>query len=179
LMHYASRDLRSEIMIPIQSDTSILVLGDAMLDAYMEGRADRISPEAPVPVLLYQNESEVAGGAAFKMTEDPRITRLGRILRRTSLDELPQLVNVLRGEMSLVGPRPHPFDDVAGYEAWHMSRFEMKPGITGLWQVEGRGDSDFDRWVELDLKYIRDWSPALDLQILARTLPAVLRGSGR
>ncbi len=126
-----------------------------------------------------RGRNEVAGGAAFKMTDDPRITRLGRILRRTSLDELPQLVNVLRGEMSLVGPRPHPFDDVAGYEPWHMGRFEMKPGITGLWQIEGRGDADFDRWVELDLKYIRDWSPALDLQILARTLPAVLRGSGR
>ncbi len=124
-------------------------------------------------------QNEVAGGASFKMTDDPRITRFGRFLRRTSIDELPQLVNVLRGEMSLVGPRPHPFDDVAGYQPWHRARFAMKPGITGLWQVSGRGDTDFDRWVELDLEYIRTWSLALDLEILARTLPAVLRGSGR
>lgn len=126
-----------------------------------------------------RSHNEVTGGASFKMTDDPRITRLGRILRRTSLDELPQLVNVLRGEMSLVGPRPHPFDDVAGYRPWHRGRFAMKPGVTGLWQVAGRGDADFDRWVELDLEYIRAWSLALDLRILARTLPAVLRGSGR
>jgi lipopolysaccharide/colanic/teichoic acid biosynthesis glycosyltransferase len=126
-----------------------------------------------------RSQNEVAGGAAFKMTNDPRITRLGRILRRSSIDELPQLLNVLRGEMSLVGPRPHPFDDVAGYEPWHLRRFAMKPGITGLWQVEGRRDADFDRWVELDLEYIRQWSLPLDLKILARTIPAVLRGSGR
>jgi len=126
-----------------------------------------------------RSQNEVAGGASFKMSADPRITRFGRVLRRTSIDELPQLVNVLRGEMSLVGPRPHPFDDVAGYQPWHHGRFAMKPGVTGLWQVAGRGDSDFDRWVELDLEYIREWSLALDLRILARTLPAVLRGSGR
>jgi lipopolysaccharide/colanic/teichoic acid biosynthesis glycosyltransferase len=126
-----------------------------------------------------RSQNEVAGGASFKMSADPRITRFGRVLRRTSIDELPQLVNVLRGEMSLVGPRPHPFDDVAGYEPWHHGRFTMKPGITGLWQVAGRGDSDFDRWVELDLEYIREWSLVLDLRILARTLPAVLRSSGR
>jgi lipopolysaccharide/colanic/teichoic acid biosynthesis glycosyltransferase len=126
-----------------------------------------------------RSHNEVAGGASFKMTDDPRITRLGRLLRRTSIDELPQLVNVLRGEMSLVGPRPHPFDDVAGYQPWHRARFAMKPGVTGLWQVSGRDEDDFDRWVELDLEYIRDWSLALDLRILARTLPAVLRGTGR
>jgi lipopolysaccharide/colanic/teichoic acid biosynthesis glycosyltransferase len=126
-----------------------------------------------------RSQNEVAGGASFKMTADPRVTRLGHILRRTSIDELPQLMNVLRGDMSLVGPRPHPFDDVAGYRSWHHARFAMKPGITGLWQVAGRRDADFDRWVQLDLDYIREWSPALDLRILARTIPAVLRGSGR
>jgi lipopolysaccharide/colanic/teichoic acid biosynthesis glycosyltransferase len=123
--------------------------------------------------------NEVAGGASFKMTNDPRTTRLGRILRRASIDELPQLLNVLQGDMSLVGPRPHPFDDLAGYQPWHHARFAMKPGMTGVWQVSSRRDPDFDRWVELDLDYIRRWSPALDLRVLAQTIPAVLRGEGR
>jgi lipopolysaccharide/colanic/teichoic acid biosynthesis glycosyltransferase len=123
--------------------------------------------------------NEVTGGASFKMTNDPRVTRLGRFLRRTSIDELPQLLNVLRGEMSLVGPRPHPFDDLAGYQPWHHARFAMKPGITGLWQVSSRRDPDFDRWVELDLEYIRRWSPMVDISIMARTIPAMFRGEGR
>lgn len=118
-------------------------------------------------------------GAAFKLTNDPRVTRLGRLLRRTSLDELPQLWNVLRGDMSLVGPRPHPYDDLAGYERWHLGRLAVKPGLTGLWQVEMRGDADFDRGVELDLAYIARRSVLLDLQIILRTVPAVLRGTGR
>jgi lipopolysaccharide/colanic/teichoic acid biosynthesis glycosyltransferase len=123
--------------------------------------------------------NEVAGGASFKMTDDPRVTRLGRLLRRTSLDEMPQILNVVRGEMSLVGPRPHPFDDLAGYKPWHHGRSAMKPGMTGLWQVSSRRDPDFDRWVELDLEYIRTWSPLLDIWIMARTVPAMLRSEGR
>jgi lipopolysaccharide/colanic/teichoic acid biosynthesis glycosyltransferase len=123
--------------------------------------------------------NEIGGNGAFKLTRDPRITRLGRILRKTSLDELPQLINVVRGDMSLVGPRPHPFDDVARYDAWHHERLAMKPGITGLWQVSGRSDTEFDRWVMLDLEYIHGWSLALDLRILAKTPRAVLRGEGR
>jgi lipopolysaccharide/colanic/teichoic acid biosynthesis glycosyltransferase len=123
--------------------------------------------------------NEIAGGASFKMTHDPRVTRLGRLLRRTSVDEFPQLLNVLRGEMSLVGPRPHPFDDLAGYQPWHHRRFAVKPGMTGLWQVSSRRERDFDRWVELDLAYIRTWSPLLDIRIMARTIPAMLRGEGR
>ena len=123
--------------------------------------------------------NEVAGGASFKMTDDPRVTRLGRILRRTSIDEFPQLLNVLRGEMSLVGPRPHPFDDLVGYMPWHRARVAMKPGVTGLWQVSSRRDPDFDRWVELDLEYIRTWSPVLDMEIMVRTIPAMVRGEGR
>lgn len=123
--------------------------------------------------------NEVTGSASFKMTNDPRVTRLGRILRRTSIDELPQLWNVLRGEMSLVGPRPHPFDDVAGYAPWHRGRFAVKPGITGLWQISSRREADFDRWVELDLQYIADWSFTRDVGILLGTLPAVLRADGR
>jgi exopolysaccharide biosynthesis polyprenyl glycosylphosphotransferase len=115
-------------------------------------------------------------GRAFKVTHDPRITRTGRWLRRTSLDELPQLWNVLRGEMSLVGPRPPLPDEVAGYDLWHRRRLSMKPGITGLWQVRSRRDPDFDRWVAADLEYIDRWSLWLDLQIMARTIPAALEG---
>ena len=118
-------------------------------------------------------------GAAFKMTDDPRVTPLGRSLRRTSLDELPQLWNVLRGDMSLVGPRPHPFDDIAGYDIWHRRRLSMKPGITGLWQVGARRDPDFDRWVQMDLEYIDRWSLVLDLRVMLQTIPALLRATGR
>lgn len=112
------------------------------------------------------------------MTDDPRITRVGRYLRRFSLDELPQLWNVLKGEMSLVGPRPHPLDDVAGYEVEHLARLDVTPGITGLWQVTARRDPSFHRGVELDREYIRSWSLSLDLRILLRTLGAVVCGSG-
>jgi lipopolysaccharide/colanic/teichoic acid biosynthesis glycosyltransferase len=140
-------------------------------------RTMRVGADAERAALRAHNE--VAGGASFKMTGDPRVTRLGQILRRTSIDEFPQFLNVLRGEMSLVGPRPHPFDDLAGYQPWHHGRFAMKPGVTGLWQVSSRRNPDFDRWVELDLEYIRTWSPWLDLKIMLRTVPAVLRGEGR
>jgi len=123
--------------------------------------------------------NEVSGGASFKMSNDPRITPLGRWLRRTSIDELPQLWNVFRGDMSLVGPRPHPFDDVAGYDAWHRRRLSMKPGMTGLWQVGARRDTNFDHWVEQDLEYIDRWSIWLDLRVLISTIPALLHASGR
>jgi exopolysaccharide biosynthesis polyprenyl glycosylphosphotransferase len=113
---------------------------------------------------------------AFKVTDDPRITPTGRFLRRTSLDELPQLWNVLRSEMSLVGPRPAPPREVAGYDLWHRRRLSMKPGITGLWQVTDRRSDNFDGRAELDLSYIDRWSLWLDLKILARTLPAALEG---
>ena len=126
-----------------------------------------------------REHNEVAGGASFKMTNDPRITTIGRFLRKTSIDELPQLWNVLKGEMSLVGPRPHPFDDVAGYDAWHRRRLSMKPGITGLWQIAGRGEPSFDRWVQLDLDYIDHWSIWLDFRLLIKTIPAMLRAEGR
>jgi len=115
-------------------------------------------------------------GAAFKMTDDPRITPWGRFLRKTSIDELPQFLNVLRGEMSIVGPRPAPPREVEGYDVWHRRRLSVKPGITGLWQVEARLDEDFDRRARLDLAYIDRWSLWLDLRIIVRTVPAMLQG---
>ena len=117
-------------------------------------------------------------GAAFKMEDDPRITGVGRFLRRTSLDELPQFWNVLTGSMSLVGPRPPLPREVAEYDIWHRRRLSMKPGITGLWQIEARHEPDFDRWVEHDLIYIDGWSIWLDVKILLRTVPALLTQGG-
>ena len=132
--------------------------------------------EARQNEVAHLNEVE---GHAFKVHHDPRVTRLGRLLRRFSLDELPQLVNVLRGDMSLVGPRPPIPDEVANYERWQRRRLSMKPGMTGLWQVSGRADlEDFDHWIRLDLAYIDQWSLWLDVKILARTFPAVLSGRG-
>jgi exopolysaccharide biosynthesis polyprenyl glycosylphosphotransferase len=122
-----------------------------------------------------QDRNEIQG-RAFKITDDPRVTRTGRFLRRTSLDELPQLVNVLRGEMSLVGPRPPLPGEVDGYDLWHRRRLSMKPGITGLWQVRARREPEFDRWVAADLEYIDRWSLWLDVKILARTIPAAVQG---
>jgi exopolysaccharide biosynthesis polyprenyl glycosylphosphotransferase len=118
-------------------------------------------------------------GPAFKARRDPRVTAVGRVLRRLSLDELPQLVNVLRGHMSLVGPRPPLPDEVARYQRWQRRRLSMKPGITGLWQVSGRASlDDFDAWTRLDLTYIDNWSLWLDLKILAKTIPAVFTTRG-
>ena len=124
-------------------------------------------------------ELNEASGPVFKIGNDPRITRVGKFLRRTSIDELPQLINVLRGEMSLVGPRPLPVRDYEGFsEDWHRRRFSVRPGISGLWQVAGRSNLPFDEWMELDLKYINEWSLLLDFKVLLKTLPAVLRGTG-
>jgi exopolysaccharide biosynthesis polyprenyl glycosylphosphotransferase len=118
-------------------------------------------------------------GPAFKARTDPRVTPVGKVLRRLSLDELPQLANVLRGQMSLVGPRPPLPEEVARYERWQRRRLSMKPGITGLWQVSGRaGLDDFNRWIALDLAYIDQWSLWLDLKIMLKTIPAVLSTHG-
>jgi exopolysaccharide biosynthesis polyprenyl glycosylphosphotransferase len=119
-----------------------------------------------------------ADGPIFKIRNDPRVTRVGRFLRRTSLDELPQLWNVLRGEMSLVGPRPPLPSEVTQYEAWHLQRLLVRPGITGLWQVSGRSNLGFTEMVELDLQYIQRWSLWLDLRILLRTLLVVFLANG-
>jgi lipopolysaccharide/colanic/teichoic acid biosynthesis glycosyltransferase len=113
----------------------------------------------------------------FKIIDDPRITRVGRVLRKTSLDEIPQLINVVRGEMSLVGPRPTSFAP-STYSLWHTYRLEVMPGMTGLWQIRGRNGMTLDERLRLDIAYIEDWSLTLDLKILLRTIPAVFRGSG-
>jgi lipopolysaccharide/colanic/teichoic acid biosynthesis glycosyltransferase len=126
------------------------------------------------PALAHLNERPWPD---FKITNDPRITHVGHILRPTSLDELPQLINVVRGEMSLVGPRPTSFEP-STYSLWHTYRLEVTPGITGLWQVKGRNQTDFNERLRLDIEYIRHRSFALDLKILLQTVPAVLKRSG-
>ena len=122
--------------------------------------------------------NEIADGPAFKMKNDPRITRIGRFIRKTSIDELPQLFNVLHGEMSLVGPRPPLPDEVKKYEWLFRKRLSVKPGITCVWQISGRSNTTFERWMEMDNEYIDNWSIWLDLKILAKTVPAVLLGRG-
>lgn len=122
-------------------------------------------------------DQNLMGGPDFKVANDPRITKVGRFLRRTSLDEAPQLINILKGDMSLVGPRPTSFA-ADTYELWHTERLEVIPGLTGLWQVRGRGDIDFDERVRLDIAYVRNRSMALDLSLLLRTIPAVLSQRG-
>jgi lipopolysaccharide/colanic/teichoic acid biosynthesis glycosyltransferase len=135
-----------------------------------------VNAEARQSELEDQNE---ASGPVFKIRDDPRITPVGRLLRRTSIDELPQLWNVLRGDMSVVGPRPLPVRDVQRFtEGALMRRFSVRPGVTGLWQVSARSTLNFEDWVRLDMQYIDEWSLGLDMRILAMTLPAVVRGSG-
>jgi len=136
-------------------------------------RTMTIDAEARFGEVLHRSEVR---GAAFKLTDDPRISGTGAFLRRTSLDELPQLWNVLKGEMSLVGPRPALPREVDDYDLWHRRRLSMKPGMTGLWQVSARRSPAFDDWASLDLSYIDRWSLWLDVKILARTLPAALEG---
>ena len=126
-------------------------------------------------VLAHWNE---ATGPAFKIRDDPRITAVGRYLRRSSLDEIPQLLNVLLGHMSLVGPRPQTPTEVEQYERWHRSRLQVKPGMTCLWQIAGRSQLGFEEWMRLDLEYVRNRSLSLDLWITFRTLPAVMARTG-
>jgi exopolysaccharide biosynthesis polyprenyl glycosylphosphotransferase len=137
----------------------------------MIANAEQIQDE-----LLPLNEM---AGPVFKITNDPRVTPLGRILRKTSIDELPQLFNVLKGEMSLVGPRAMSLRDYQLFDQdWQRRRFSVKPGITCLWQINGRSSIPFEKWMELDMQYIDKWSLWLDFKILAQTVPAVWRGTG-
>jgi exopolysaccharide biosynthesis polyprenyl glycosylphosphotransferase len=135
-------------------------------------------PDAEKKMKEIEHLNEVSG-PVFKIKNDPRITAIGKFLRKTSIDELPQLFNVLSGDMSLVGPRPLPVRDYEGFnEDWQRRRFSVRPGITCIWQVGGRSSVSFEKWMELDLQYIDKWSLWLDFQILLRTIPAVLKGSG-
>lgn len=138
-------------------------------------RSMAVDAERLKPDLRALNEVDLP---AFKMRRDPRVTRLGAWLRRTSLDELPQLINVLRGEMSLVGPRPASLDEVAQWDPRARRRLEVQPGLTCIWQVSGRSELDGDTWVTMDLDYIDRWSLTLDAWLLVRTVPAVLSGRG-
>jgi exopolysaccharide biosynthesis polyprenyl glycosylphosphotransferase len=142
---------------------------------FLKFRSMRVDAEALKKQLAPYNEMD---GPAFKMTNDPRVTPLGRFLRRTSLDELPQLWNIIRGDMSIVGPRPAVLEEVRQYEPWQRRRLSMKPGLTCLWQVNGRNELTFDEWMRLDLEYIDNWSLWLDVKIAFKTIPAVLLGRG-
>lgn len=137
-------------------------LHQAHIHAYARGQIDATDPAT----------------TTFKLTNDPRITRVGRILRRSSLDELPQLANVLKGEMSLVGPRPIPLYEFEDYQERHKQRFAALPGITGLWQVKGRCQVSFEEQIQMDIEYVRNQSLWLDFKILLLTIPAVLSGRG-
>jgi exopolysaccharide biosynthesis polyprenyl glycosylphosphotransferase len=148
--------------------------GENLFSCY-KFRSMRRGAEAEQEQLRAYNEAD---GPIFKIRDDPRITRMGRVLRRTSLDELPQLMNVLMGHMSIVGPRPAPPFEVQRYQVWHKRRLEVAPGMTGLWQVSGRSELTFDEMVLLDLYYIENWSPLLDFQIMLRTFPKMLTGQG-
>lgn len=180
----------------------------AMLSPLMLGVAVAVAATSPGPILFSQEryglrkrrfrmlkfrtmardaerlqdeleDKNEAAGPVFKIAHDPRVTRLGRFLRRTSLDELPQLWNVVKGDMSLVGPRPLPIRDVSRFEAsWLTRRFSVRPGLTCLWQVSGRSTLSFEDWITLDLKYIDEWSLRLDFALLLKTVPAVLSGRG-
>jgi exopolysaccharide biosynthesis polyprenyl glycosylphosphotransferase len=142
---------------------------------FLKFRSMTADAETLKPQLAAFNEMD---GPAFKMSNDPRVTPFGRWLRRTSLDELPQLLNILKGDMSFVGPRPAVVEEVRQYEPWQRRRLTMPPGLTCLWQVSGRNDLTFDEWMKLDLEYIDNWSLWLDLKIAVRTVPAVILGRG-
>ena len=142
---------------------------------FLKFRTMRSGADEELAALATANEAD---GPIFKIREDPRITSIGRLLRKLSIDELPQLVHVLAGQMSLVGPRPPLASEVEHYGEWESQRMMVKPGLTCIWQVSGRSDLDFDTWVEMDIEYIKTWSLINDLRLLALTVPAVALGRG-
>jgi len=142
---------------------------------FLKLRSMQVGAEELRGLLLHLNQAQ---GPAFKLHNDPRVTRVGRILRKTSIDELPQLWHVLTGAMSLVGPRPPFPEEVEKYEPWMLKRLSVRPGLTCLWQIRGRSDLSFDEWMRLDIEYVDRLSFRLDLEILALTIPAVLSARG-
>jgi exopolysaccharide biosynthesis polyprenyl glycosylphosphotransferase len=179
--------LLSPLLLAIAGAVRLSGPGPVLFVQQRCGRNRRVFPMYKFRTMVWNAEAlqadlehlNEAGGPVFKMRRDPRVTTVGRVLRRTSLDELPQLLNVLLGHMSLVGPRPLPLRDVHRFSTpASMRRFSVRPGMTCLWQVNGRCEVPFDDWVTLDLQYIDRWSLLLDLRILARTVPAVVRGEG-
>jgi lipopolysaccharide/colanic/teichoic acid biosynthesis glycosyltransferase len=142
---------------------------------FLKLRSMRVGAEELRGLLLHLNQAQ---GPAFKLHNDPRVTRVGRVLRKMSIDELPQLWHVLEGKMSLVGPRPPFPEEVEKYEPWMLRRLSVRPGLTCLWQVKGRSDLSFEEWMRLDLEYVDRCSLALDLRILVLTVPAVLLARG-
>ncbi len=168
------------VLIRIGSPGPILYVQDRVgkdgkVFSFLKFRTMKVGADAQRDELADVNECE---GPIFKIRHDPRITPAGRLLRKLSVDELPQLLHVLRGQMSLVGPRPPLPDEVATYGPWERQRLLVKPGITCIWQVSGRSDLDFDTWVSLDVDYIRNWCLRTDIEILAKTIPAVISGRG-
>ncbi|HWC69300.1 MAG TPA: sugar transferase [Acidimicrobiales bacterium] len=181
--------LATPLVLPILAVVALLVRldspGPVIFTQYRTGRHGRRFKMYKFRTMV-ENAEELKASLAhlnilpapdFKIVDDPRITRIGRFLRKTSLDELPQLLNVVRGEMTLVGPRPTSFA-AHTYRLWHTERLELTPGLTGLWQIKARGDSTFDERLRLDIEYLDRASPLLDLQILAMTALAVLKRSG-
>jgi lipopolysaccharide/colanic/teichoic acid biosynthesis glycosyltransferase len=134
-----------------------------------------VNAESLKASLAAQNEQ---AGPVFKMRRDPRVTSIGRFIRKYSIDELPQLINVLRGDMSVVGPRPPVPDELSKYEAWQRRRLSVRPGLTCIWQVSGRNQISFEDWMLLDMQYIDHWSLARDFQLIFRTIPVVITGRG-
>lgn len=177
------------VVLPVALACAVAVLnsgpGPLLFSQQRVGRGGRrfkmlkfrsMVPDAEAQKAKLRAQQQMSG-PDFKLTVDPRVTRVGAFLRKTSLDELPQLWNVLAGDMSLVGPRPTSFG-VETYDRWHTERLDVKPGLTGLWQIQARGDLDFDQRVRLDIAYVRNRSLALDFLILVRTLPSVLMQRG-
>ncbi len=148
---------------------------DGELFDFVKFRSMRTTAAYEKPQLKELNEMD---GPIFKIRNDPRITKVGRVIRKLSIDELPQLAHVLSGKMSLVGPRPHLPEEVAAYDLRAYRRLTVKPGITCIWQISGRADLNFDTWIDLDLEYIDTWDLARDAEILVKTIPAVLSGKG-
>jgi lipopolysaccharide/colanic/teichoic acid biosynthesis glycosyltransferase len=178
------------LLSPLMGITALAVMttswGPALLPQVRigkDGRPFKMYKFRSMHLGAHQARAELSGlneanGPVFKLRSDPRVTVVGRVIRKLSLDEVPQLVNVIRGQMSLVGPRPPLPEEVASYTPYQFQRLRVRPGITCIWQVSGRSEIDFETWVDMDLEYIRDWTLRKDLGLLLKTIPAVVSGRG-